>query len=225
MSRYVDVGADRAPLAFRLRLPEDKQAAPVVMLHGLGGDETAMWNLESAVPEAGMVVAPRAPYEKQQGGYAWNPTIKTWPPLVSEFAEAVASLESLFNYLEIEYGFQRHKMVLMGFSNGTAMSFAASMTPMFPLPVGIIAVSGLVPKGDPSPLKGVPVYWAHGTKDTFIPIDMARSDAERLRRAEVPVTYCEAEVGHKLGTECLKNLRPWFQDKFPAPELSDKRTA
>jgi len=225
VNRYVDVGSDQAPLAFRLRMPQDNQAVPVVMLHGLGGDETAMWNLESVLPQAGMVVAPRAPYQKQQGGYAWNPTIKTWPPSVSEFAEAVALLEGLFDYLEIEYGFQRHKMILMGFSNGTVMSFAASMIPMSRLPLGIIAISGLVPQGDPSPLKGIPVYWAHGTKDTFIPIDMARSDADRLRRAEVPITYCEAEVGHKLGTECFKNLKSWLQDEFPAPELSDQRTA
>ncbi len=225
MSRYVDVGADEAPLAFRLRLPEDEQAMPVVMLHGLGGDETAMWDLESALPRAGMIVAPRAPHEKEQGGYAWNPTIKTWPPSVSEFAEGVALFEGLLDYLEIEYGLQRHKMILMGFSNGTVMSFAASMTPMSQLPVGIIAISGLVPQGDPSPLKGIPVFWAHGTKDTFIPIDMARSDADRLRRAEVPITYCEEEVGHKLGTACLKNLRTWLQDEFPTPELRDERTA
>lgn len=224
MSRTIDIRPDQAPLAFRLRLPEDKQAAPIVMLHGLGGDEKVMWGLESAFPAAGMVVAPRAPHGQRKGGYAWNPKIEAWPPRVSEFTEAVGLLEDLLDYLELEYAFQRERMVLMGFSNGAAMSFAASMTPMSQSPAGIIAISGHLPEGDLSPLGGVPVYWGHGTKDTFIPIDVARSDAERLRQAEVPVTFCEAEVGHKLGTRCLNNLRTWFQAEFPAPVVREEQT-
>ena len=221
MNRYVEVGANDAPLAFRLRLPEDNQAAAIVMLHGLGGDENVMWGLESALPEAGMVVAPRAPHEQRQGGYAWNPMIKAWPPLVSEFAEAVDLLESLFDHLESEYAFRGDRMILMGFSNGAAMSFAASMTPMSQSPVGVVAISGHLPEGEISPLRGVPVYWGHGTEDAFIPIDIARSDAERLRQAKVPVTFCEAEVGHKLGAQCLNKLKSWFHDEIAIPELPD----
>ena len=29
-------------------------------------------------------------------------------------------------------------------------------------------------------------------------------------QAGAPVTYCEADVGHKLGSECLKGLRRWL---------------
>lgn len=224
MSRYVDVEADQAPLAFRLRLPEDTQTPPIVMLHGLGGDENVMWGLESALPQTGMVVAPRAPHEQGEGGYSWNPRIKAWPPLVYEFAAAVDLLEGLLDYMESQYAFQRDRMILMGFSNGTVMSFAASMTPMSESPVGIIAISGCLPAGDMSPLRGIPVYWGHGIKDPIISIDAARSDAERLRQAEARVTYCEADVGHKLGAQCLNNLSSWFQVEFPAPELREERT-
>lgn len=224
MSRYIDVGEDQAPLAFRMRLPEDNEVVPIVMLHGLGGDENAMWALESALPHAGLVVAPRGPHEQGQGGYSWNPIIRAWPPPVSEFSEAIALLEGLLGYLEEEMEFQRDRMVLMGFSNGTAMSFAAAMTPISPSPVGIIAISGHLPQGDLSPLKGIPVYWGHGTNDAFIPIDTARSDAEHLQQEEVPVTFCEADVGHRLGAECLESLRSWFGTEFPAPEEWDKRT-
>lgn len=225
MSRYVNVSGDEAPLAFRLRLPEDRLAVPIVMLHGLGGDENAMWALESALPSTGLVVAPRAPHEQRQGGYLWNQSIRAWPPLLSEFAESVALLEGLLGYLEGEYEFQRERMILMGFSNGTAMSFAAAMTPLSPPPAGIIAISGHLPEGDLSPLKGIPVYWGHGTRDAFIPVDLARSDAQRLQEEQVPVTFCEADVGHKLGAECLKNLRSWFRVEFPAPEVRGERTA
>jgi predicted esterase len=131
----------------------------------------------------------------------------------------------LFGYLEENHEFQSDRKFLMGFSNGTAMSFAAAMTPISPPPAGIIAISGHLPEGDLSLLKGIPVYWGHGIRDAFIPIDTARSDAERLRQEAVPVTYCEADVGHKLGAECLNNLRSWFRVEFPAAEVRDERTA
>jgi phospholipase/carboxylesterase len=224
VSRYIEVGEDRAPLSFRLRTPEDENAAPIVMLHGLGGDEKVMWGLESALPQTGMVVTPSAHHAQPQGGYAWNRIIDAWPPLISEFSEAVDLLEELLDYLQAEYTFQRERMILMGFSNGAAMSFAASMTPMSQAPAGIIAIAGHLPEGDLSPLRGIPVYWGHGMRDSFIPIDIARADAERLREAGVPVTLCEADVGHKLGAECLKNLGVWFAAKFSTQETQDELT-
>jgi predicted esterase len=215
LSRYLTVSENEAPLAFRLRMPEDEQAVPIVMLHGLSGDENVMWSLESALPPEGLVVTPRGPHPQRQGGYAWNPIIKAWPPLVSEFTEAIDRLERLFDYLQSEYAMPRDRVVLMGFSNGTAMSFAAAMAPLSQTPAGIIAISGHLPEGDLTPLSGVPVYWGHGSKDTFIPIDIALADAERLRASDVPVTFCEADVGHKLGAHCLKDLRSWFDLEFP----------
>ena len=225
MSRYVDVSDDQAPLAFRLRIPEDNLVPPIVMLHGLGGDENSMWALESALPQTGLVVAPRAPHEQPQGGYLWNPSIRSWPPLVSEFAEGVGLLEGLLEYLEEKHEFRRKRMILVGFSNGTVMSFAAAMAPISPPPAGIVAISGHLPDGNLSQLNGIPVYWGHGTRDAFISIDVAKSDAERLRQKAVLITFCEADVGHKLGAECLKGLRSWFGTEFPAHEVRDKRTA
>ncbi|MGD8822778.1 MAG: hypothetical protein PVG63_06725, partial [Anaerolineales bacterium] len=64
--------------------------------------------------------------------------------------------------------------------------------------------------------KGVPVYWGHGTEDELIPIEHARHDVERLRTAGVDVSFCEAEVGHKVGVECTRGLKTWFEDHFPS---------
>ena len=215
MSEYLVAGTDEAPLAFRLRRPVDERMAPIVMLHGLGGDEGVMWSLESALPRDGLVVALRGPYAQRQGGYSWNPIIKAWPPLVSEFTEAVGALEDTLDYLELKHGLHRERVILMGFSNGAAMAFAAAMTPMRRRPAGIIAIAGHLPDGDLSPLRGIPIYWGHGTKDTFIPIENARSDVERLRQMDVPVTFCEADVGHKLGAPCLRDLKAWFHIEMP----------
>lgn len=218
MSEYVDVGADHAPLAYRARLPSDDGILPVIMLHGLGGDEKVMWGLESALPSGGLVVAPRAPYPQRQGGYAWNPVIKAWPPLVNEFADSISRLEQLLTHLQREYELDRDRAVLMGFSNGAAMAFAAAMTPLVHQPAGIVAAAGHLPEGDLEPLRAIRIFWGHGTQDTFIPIEVAYTDTERLTDAGVSVTFCEADVGHKLGLECLNGLQDWFRSHYTSQE-------
>ncbi len=185
------------------------------MLHGLAGDENVMWSLETALPTESLLVAPRGPHPQPQGGFSWNPGIDAWPPLVSEFSEAVGRLEALLDFLQAEYSLDRNHVVLMGFSNGAAMSFAAAMTPMTVQPQGIIAIAGHLPTGDLSHLRTIPIYWGHGSKDTFIPIEDANADVERLRELQVPVTFCEADVGHKLGAQCLRNLKAWYTQEFP----------
>ena len=223
MSRYQNFDDTQAPLAFRLRLPTDDRQPPLMMLHGLGGDEQAMWGLESALPSGGMVVAPRGLFEQSQGGYAWNPEIRAWPPLVSEFADSVSALETLLEYLATEFGLRRERLILMGFSNGAAMALAGAMSPMSIQPAGIVAAAGHLPQGDLDLLQGIPIYWGHGIRDTFIPIEAARADVVRLEAAGVEVTYCEADVGHKLGGECLRQLRSWIAGNFPRAELSSER--
>jgi predicted esterase len=44
-----------------------------------------------------------------------------------------------------------------------------------------------------------------------VPVERARRDVEILRAASVDVAYCEAEVGHKLGIDCLHGLKTWLE--------------
>jgi phospholipase/carboxylesterase len=213
-ARYIDIDSDKAPLAFRLRTPLDPDQAPVVMLHGLSGDEDSMWALESALPSDGIVVAPRGLHPQRQGGYAWNSMIQAWPPVVDEFSESVDRLEALLDWLEAEHSFERARMILMGFSNGAAMAFAAAMTPLSVQPAGIIVIAGHLPQGDLEPLRRIPIYWGHGSKDPFIPATIAHADVERLEQLGTQIQYCEADVGHKLGAECLGDLKDWFKTHF-----------
>lgn len=220
--RYLDVEADRAPLAYRLRTPLNPEQYPVVMLHGLSGNKGSMWALEPALPTDGLVVAPRGLHPQGEGGYAWNPEIRAWPPYVSEFAESVERLEALLNLLADEYSLRRDRLLLMGFSNGAAMAFAAAMTPMSIRPRGLIAIAGHLPRGDLKPLREIPIYWGHGSRDAYIPASEARQDVARLESLGAPIRYCEADVGHKLGAECLTGLKDWFRANFT--EMSEQRT-
>lgn len=212
--RYLQVGAAQAPLAFRLRKSTDPRHPAVIMLHGLTGDENSMWALESVVPPDAMLVTPRGPHPQQMGGYAWNRAIQAWPPLLDEFERSTTRLNQLLEYLELQFGLDRQRLILMGFSNGAAMAFAAGMSPNRGPLLGLVAMSGHLPAGRLEPLADLPIFWSHGTRDEFIPIEVARADVARLREIGAPVDYCEAEVGHKLGAGCRQELRSWFQGQF-----------
>ena len=220
MMDTVDVGPDQAPLAFRIRAATQLEIPPTLMLHGLGVDEHAIWELGPALPPGGLVVAARAPYLQAGGGYGWLPQIGAWPPKLEEFTESVRLLESLLRYLDENHGLDRGRLVLLGFSQGAAMVFASAMTTNAGLsipPVAIAVGAGHLPQGDLRPLRGLPVFWGHGTRDELIPVSVARSDVERLRAAGAQVQYCEADVTHKLGLACLRELRQWIPARFPDP--------
>lgn len=212
--RYLELDEHEAPLALRLRTPTDDSQPAVVMLHGLTGDESSMWALEAAAPAGALIVTPRGTYPQQQGGFAWNRSIQAWPPLLSEFSDSVAKLEQLLEFLEARFAFSRASYLLMGFSNGAAMTFAAGMTPLQFPPLGLVAMSGHLPEGQLDPLRELPVFWSHGIRDSFIPISVARDDVSRLRAIGCRVELCEADVGHKLAAGCLDELRTWYRTRI-----------
>ena len=62
------------------------------------------------------------------------------------------------------------------------------------------------------PLAGKQVFVSHGTQDNLVPIDRARASMSLLEQAGAQVTYCEADVGHKVSADCLRGLENFFKD-------------
>ncbi len=57
-----------------LRIREASNLPPRLMLliHGLTGDENSMWVFARNLPANYWILAPRAPYAAEQGGYSWR---------------------------------------------------------------------------------------------------------------------------------------------------------
>jgi len=60
------------------------------------------------------------------------------------------------------------------------------------------------------PLAGKQMFVAHGTQDNLVPMDRARASMALLEQAGARLTYCEAEVGHKVSADCLRGLEAFF---------------
>lgn len=190
----------------------------VILLHGLSGDEDVMWGLEPVIPPLSYTVSPRAPFPFAGGGFSWIDPVEGPEMPLRAYAGSVRRLVDLVAAARQRAG--NRTLVLMGFSQGAALALAGVALGQL-APSAIVAMAGLLPPGDLSAWPGVPVFWGHGLRDELVPIERARRDVARLERAGAAVTYCEAEVGHKLGAECLKGLQRWLAglglDERPRP--------
>lgn len=196
---------------FILRRASDPQSPAVLMLHGLHGDERVMWVLESVLPLGGLHIALRGVQPAAGGGFQWAEPAGERAAL-EDFQDAVQAISRTVEALETEQGISPEPFYLMGFSQGAAAAFACAASGAL-RPSGIIALAGFLPIGDVDGLQGVPIYWGHGVEDLLVPLTRALQGADRLRAAGAQVTFCEAQVGHKLGAACARGLREWFQDQ------------
>ena len=204
-------------LSYKVRAPKDRQDIAVLMLHGLGGDETSMSVLEQAFPENSLLVAPRGLYGLGEGSFSWvNPRVTGWAT-IEDFQTSVEALEALIEELQSTEDLDPQRLVLMGFSQGAGLAFAFASTSNMPIKALIVA-AGFLPLGDIEKLKGLPIFWGHGKLDEWIPIARALYGVEKLREQDAEVRFCEANIGHKLGVECLQGLKTWLREIFPTSD-------
>lgn len=206
-------------LLYRIQDRSVGNAHPVIMLHGLGGNEDSTWVLTGAFPPGGLVVAPRGSYPLDEGGYGWLSPDVLGRPAAADFGTTVEEITRLAGHLERGYGIERQELVLLGFSQGAALAFAIAQQAFSP--AAVVVLAGFLPTGDLAGLQGVPVYWGHGSQDDLVPVETAREEVAALRALGSYVTYCEAEVGHKVGLECMKGLRTWLKQKVAVPGQTD----
>lgn len=194
-------------LRYRFRPPSQPNGTALLMFHGLTGDEDVMWVLESGLPAGGLVAAPRAPFSYSGGGYSWVPDPDH--PSEGAYLDSAKQVGVWIESLIEGRGLDLSKTVYVGFSQGSALAFRAAGLPSI-RPVALVALAAFLPAGDFTSLRDLPVFWGHGTEDDQVPISRAREDVARLRQIGARVQFCEADVGHKVGIECMRGLKEWL---------------
>ena len=199
----------------RVRKPAGKGPFQVIaLIHGWTGDENSMWVFASRLPANVLLIAPRGIYRAQGGGFGWCPVSdKPWPDL-DDFMPSVEALQGLFSS-DIFPDADFTDLSMVGFSQGAALMFAYSLQMPDNL-IGLAGLSGFLPEKlkpliDKKPLSGKQVFVAHGIRDDLIPVEKARLAVSTLEEAGADVSYCEADVGHKLGAACFRSLGEFFR--------------
>ena len=201
-----------------LRVRGTTHPAPrlLLLIHGFTGDENSMWVFAPGLPTDYWIVAPRAPYAAELGGYSWrqHQSLDSDWPNFQDLQSEVQALTQLIEAYQRSIGRVADGLDTIGFSQGAALSSLLAFTyPDRIHRLGMLA--GFVPVGIETlaasrPLEGKPVFVAHGTKDERVPIEQARHSIQILEQAGAKVTYCEDEVGHKVSVRCLHAMRKFL---------------
>lgn len=211
-------------LHYLVRPSSLKEKAPLlIMLHGYGSDENDLFSFASELPEEFLIVSVQAPYRMQPFGHAWyaihfdNEQGK-W----SDDAQAKQSRDLIANFIDSlsnKFSFDKENVTLLGFSQGTILSYAIALT--YPEKVkNVVALSGYPNtnvidfKRDISDYTHLDFYCSHGSVDQVIPVDWARQAPKLLDSLKIKHQYKEFPVGHGVAPQNFYELRDWLKQKL-----------
>jgi phospholipase/carboxylesterase len=186
----------------------------MLLIHGWTGDENSMWVFGRQLSPEYLILAPRGPVAAPSG-FGWAALDQGQSPPIHAYIDTSHQLmDQVYSWLKAHKMNQETPIDLMGFSQGTAICFAIlSQRPGQIAKTAIL--SGFMPPGTENflpagHLAGKEVFVAHGANDETIPVNRAQNAVNVLKQAGAKVTYCEENVGHKLGAACARGLKEFY---------------
>jgi phospholipase/carboxylesterase len=184
--------------------------APLLLLHGTGGDENDLIPLGRAVAPGAALLAPRG--QVLEHGM---------PRFFRRLAEGVFDEDDVRRRaLEladfVADARERHGLaapVALGYSNGANIAAAVLLLRPDAL-AGAMLLRAMVPLADPprSGLDGKPVLIASGAQDPIAHPDNAARLADLLRRAGAAVEHKILAAGHALSNADVAFARRWWNE-------------
>jgi phospholipase/carboxylesterase len=205
-------------LVHRVLEPENSSASThptLIMLHGRGADEEDLLGLNNYLDNRLLFISARAPFEFPYGGYTWYDIGQVGVPLPGMFDESHEKLCTFVDDVIENYPVDPARLYLFGFSMGTVMSLALSLTKP-ELFRGISANSGYVPEGTKLHLRwqdlaGKEFFVTHGEFDSVIPVAMARRAKELFAASNASLAYREYPMDHQISDESLGDIARWLK--------------
>lgn len=201
-----------------------KKNAPVlIMCHGYGSDENDLFSFAQELPDELFIISVRAPYPMQPFGNAWytinfDAQQNKW----NDVEQAIESRDKISNFIDeacAEYPVDKNNVTLLGFSQGTILSYAVALS--YPEKVkNIIALSGYVSEDmladhlTEKDFSHLAFYCSHGSVDQVIPVDWARKAPKFLENLNIKHTYSEFPVGHGVAPQNFYEFRSWLEKRI-----------
>ncbi|KAH9982130.1 phospholipase carboxylesterase [Lactifluus volemus] len=227
------------PTGTPLRIPATVQrTATVIFLHELGQTNVA-WHgmIQWIAPQLPNVewILPQAPsrpvtYCAGQSRPSWF-DIQSLPPGYDEWdgagvASSVAAMEELIQ-AEVHHGADPRRIILMGFSQGAALSLLVALTTLHELG-GVISLSGWIPHRGREQIVHtepcLPIFWGHGRNDTEIPTYYSEESIAFLRDVlRLPMallTFKRYEgLAHTINGTEMCNVVAWIRGVLHLPSI------
>jgi phospholipase/carboxylesterase len=186
----------------------------LLLLHGHLGNENVMWVFTNQIPEDYTLISPRAPQKMGPDQYSWHGIGPQWPGIES-YKEIIQDLlAKIEKWMEINQ-ITEPEFDVLGFSQGAVLAYALAM--IHPEKINkIAAIAGFIPESWKNALINTNLsnkefFIAHGTQDDIIPISKAKKASEWIEMTGAQVTFCEANTGHKISSNCYNGLGEFFE--------------
>lgn len=213
-------------LVHKVRQPPtlaDQEHPALILLHGRGTNEDDLLGILDYLDPRLFIISVRAPFKFDSGfgGYTWYDVKDIGTPHPQQFDESYGRLVRFVDDVKRGYAIDSRRVFLLGFSMGSIMSLALSLT--HPEMVrGVIAHSGYIPENTNlkfvwDGLQELSVFIAHGIDDSVIPISYARRTHDLLLKTAADLTYKEYPIPHSISEESLADLSLWIQKKLDVP--------
>lgn len=196
-----------------------ENAPLLIMLHGYGSDENDLFSFASELPEELFIISVRAQYMLQPYGNAWyainfDAVQGKW----SDNEQAIESRDLIAKFIDEAkdaYPVDKNKVTLLGFSQGTILSYAVALT--YPEKIkNVVALSGYINKDilpkdiENKDYSHLDFYCSHGSVDQVIPVDWARQTTPFLNALHIKHQYSEFPVGHGVAPQNFYELKAWL---------------
>src|SRR5690606_26983481 len=146
----------------------------IIMLHGFGSDQNDLFSFADELPEKYAIISLKAPIRLEPYGNAWyNIYFDNSQGKFSDDEQAIASRELVAKCIDEvveKYEIDGQNITLLGFSQGTILSFAVALS--YPEKVkNVIGLSGYINEEilkdgfDKNDFSKLNIYTSHGNAD------------------------------------------------------------
>lgn len=197
---------------------------PVIFLfHGYGSNEEDLFSFAPELPETLCVISARAPIPLPPFGNAWyainfEASHGRW----SDVEQGIRSRELILNFIDEAcetYGLDTNNINLLGFSQGTVLSYAIALS--YPEKIkNLIALSGYIDQNlltesfEEKDHSALQIYASHGQLDQVIPPEWAYMSQDLLGKLKIPVTFEEYPVGHGVSPQNFHSFKKWLEERL-----------
>ncbi len=174
----------------------DPTRAPLLLLHGTGGNEDDLIPVGEMIDPAAAILSPRG--KVMEGGMPRF--FRRLAEGVFDYPDVIARTHELADFIaEQTIAHAIKKPIAVGFSNGA--NIAAALLYLRPeVLAGAVLIRAMLPlPSEPEQsLGGIPVMIISGRMDPILPLDNAKRLAEALREHGAVVDHRVLETGHGM---------------------------
>ncbi|MBZ5795573.1 phospholipase [Burkholderia contaminans] len=209
-------------LQYRLRPAAGRPVARLLLLHGVGGNETNLLNVAGVIDPRIEIAFLRGPLTFGPNQHAWFPV--RFGPNGPEIDAARAD-ESRIQLITLLRTFRARDdadsalpTVIAGFSQGGIMSAAVGLTSPDDVSAFAVLCGRILPEIDPliaprDALRPLHALIVHGRFDDKLPVSWAETADAKLTALGVAHDTRLYEAGHELTAEMARNFGRWIGER------------